>query len=141
MSLYAQALQSIPPHEIDHFRSTLYILMSYKSMPLVRAFAQHGGQYTQVRDANTGLYWYCIPWGYIPYWQRHMRFICENFAWEFIRRNEHTAGLQNWSDLHFQRTFLPMKLPPHQNLYPYIRSAIRSILEPYLYEPLALPDC
>lgn len=128
MNVYAAASQVMKPEHIDHSRSDLYLLMTYDSMNIVNEYRKLGGHVEQVTDKKTGLFWYYIPWGYAPYWQRHYRFIVENFAWEFIDRNEHTPRLRDWSDRNLYRTFSSMKAPPHSNLYPAIRGALGSIL-------------
>lgn len=128
MNIYAAAMQVMRPGQIDHHRSDLYLLMTQESMQIVKEYRHLGGHAEQVEDVNTGLYWYYIPWGYMPYWQRHYRFITENFAWEFIDRNEHSPSLRDWSDENLRRTFSAMKAPPHANLYPGIRCALSSIL-------------
>lgn len=128
MNIYAAASQVMKPEHIDHSRSDLYLLMTYDSMNIVNEYRKLGGHVEQVTDKKTGLFWYYIPWGYMPYWQRHYRFIVENFAWEFIDRNEHTPRLRDWSDRNLYRTFSGMKAPPHSNLYPAIRGALGSIL-------------
>lgn len=128
MNVYAAAVKTMKPYQINHFRSDLYLLMTYESMTIVTEYQRFGGHVEQIIDEKTGLYWYYIPWGYAPYWQRHYRFIVENFAWEFIDRNEHTPRLCDWSDKNFRRTFSAMRTPPHTNLYPAIRGALNSIL-------------
>jgi len=131
MNLYAAAVQSLKPSQIDHNRSDLYILMTNDSLSLINEYRSHGGKVRHVVERGSGLYWYHIPWGYTPYWQRHFRFITENFAWEFIDRNEHTPFLRDWTDENLRKTFETMKTPPNSNLYPAIRSAICSILSPH----------
>lgn len=131
MNLYAEAINRLPPDQISHFRSDLCLRMSYDSMALVSAYRKQGGFVDEVQDANTQLYWYYIPWGYTPYWQRHYRFITENFAWEFIDRNCHSPYLRDWSNQNLKRTFSAMKCPPHENLYPAIRGALCSIFSAY----------
>lgn len=128
MNVYAAANRVMKPKEISHFRSDLYLLMTYDSMNIVSEYRKLGGQVEQVFEPDTGLFWYYIPWGYTPYWQRHLRFIVENFAWQFIDRNEHSALLFDWSDQNLKNTFSSMKSPPHVNLYPAIRGALNSIL-------------
>lgn len=128
MNLYAAAMQVMKPHQINHRKSDLYLLMTYESMKIVAHYKQIGGYVDQVVEKSTGLFWYYVPWGYAPYWQRHYRFIVENFAWEFIDRNDHTSRLCDWSDANIRRTFASMKSPPHPNLYPAIRGALNSIL-------------
>lgn len=128
MNVYTAAMQVMKPHQIDHHRSDLYLLMTNESLQIVNRYRSLGGEVDQVCERETGLYWYFIPWGYMPYWQRHFRFITENFAWEFIDRNEHTHRLRDWSNENLCRTFASMKTPPPANLYPGIRSAISSIL-------------
>lgn len=128
MNVYAAAMKVMKPEQIRHSRSDLYLLMTYDSMNIVNEYRKLGGSVEQVADKDSGLFWYYIPWAYAPYWQRHYRFIVENFAWEFIDRNEHTRRLRDWSDKNFERTFSAMKTPPHSNLYPAIRGALNSIL-------------
>ena len=128
MNLYAAAVQTLKSNQIDHKRSDLYILMTNDSMPLIEEYRKSGGKVSYVIERKSGLYWYCIPWAYTPYWQRHFRFVTENFAWEFIDRNEHTPFLMDWTDQNLRETFESMKTPPHSNLYPAIRGALHSIL-------------
>lgn len=134
MNLYAKALNTLPADQIRHFRSDLCLRMSYPSMQLVSEYRKAGGVVDEVLDAGTQLYWYYIPWGYTPYWQRHYRFITENFAWEFIDRNAHSPYLRDWSNRNLQRTFSNMKCPPHENLYPAIRGALCSIFSAYMQQ-------
>lgn len=143
MNVYAAANKLMKPEQISHHRSDLYLLMTYDSMNIVHEYKKIGGQVEQVFEPSTGLYWYYIPWGYAPYWQRHYRFITENFAWEFIDRNEHTYRLFDWSDENFQQTFALMKAPPHANLYPAIRGALSSILSAHSITNACqrLPEC
>lgn len=131
MNLYARAVQCMQPHQIDHFRSDLYLLMTTESLALVNEFRDCGGWVDHVVENDTGLYWYYIPWGYTPYWQKHFRSIVENLAWEFVQRNEHSYRIRDWSDNNLRVTFSSMRKPPHSNLYPAIRGALGSILSAY----------
>lgn len=131
MNIYAIAMQAMKPTQIDHRNSDLYLLMTNESMQIVSEYRKTGGKVQQVVHRRTGLYWYRLPWAYMPYWQRHFRNITENYAWDFINLNEHSSFLKDWSDNNFNRTFSLLEKPPHPRMYPAIRGAIQSILSPY----------
>lgn len=132
MNIYSAAIQRMKPSQIDHRKSNLYLLMTSESMEIVREYRKAGGVVEEVIDSKTSLYWYHIPWAYTPYWQRYFRMITENYAWDFIHRNERNGRLADWSDESMLRTFAPLKSPPHPNLYPAIRGALESILSYYM---------
>ena len=131
MNIYADAVKTLIPNHIDHHKSDLYLLMTNESLELINAYRRNGGEVQQVIDRRTGLYWYFLPWAYMPYWQRHYRRITEQLAWKFISINEHTPYLQDWSDANFDRTYMSMRRPPSVKLYPGIRAAVQSILSAY----------
>lgn len=138
MDIYSAAMQTMRPHQIDHNRSHLYLLMTHQAMNLVREFRNCGGHVEEILDEDTNLYWYYIPYGYTPYWQKYMRQAVEEYAWKFISGNEFNGKLTDWSDTHFDFSFSKCcRVPPHRNFYPMIRIALYSILSAYpVYAPM-----
>lgn len=140
MDIYSAAVQTLKPSHIIHERSHLYILMSKDSLPLMREFRACGGHAEEILDEETQLYYYHVPFGYTPYWQRCIRKAVEDYAWEFYKANEFSGKLTDWSDENFERTYKSVcKVPPHKNFYPMIRVVLHSILSAYpVYEPVKM---
>lgn len=131
MDVYYEATMKLPHDQIDHYRSDLYILMSHRSRPIIEKFRKSGGSVEETLDEESGFYWYYIPFGYTPYWQRNYRAIIETLAWEFIAKNERRGSLYNWSDENMCRTYADHKAPPHRNTYPAIKKTLEEILNYY----------
>lgn len=131
MDIYKEAVQTLKRTQIDHFKSDLYILMTHESINLIRKFRNYGGNVEEVVEEGTELYWYLIPFGYTPYWQRKYRAMIETFAWEFIAKNEQNGTLFDWSNKNMTRTYSDHRVLPSVNVYESIRGALKTILASY----------
>ena len=71
-SLYQCFLDGgIPPEEIDHHYSDLYVKVSFKSQKILEEFQKNTGTrcFAQIFKANDGSgLWYDIAFAYDPFW-------------------------------------------------------------------------
>lgn len=76
-SLYQCFLDSgIPPEEIDHHYSDLYVKVSIKSKRILEDYQKNSGVrcFAGVFKANDGSgYWYDIAFAYDPFWEAAAR--------------------------------------------------------------------
>ena len=71
MTLYEKALAALPPRDIAHHQSDLYLRISPESRKLVAEFKQEYGPaaVSTFLDALDRDMWYDIAFQYTPYWQ------------------------------------------------------------------------
>lgn len=67
-TLYEKALAILPPEEIDHHESDLYLKHSKKSQALIAGY-EYRNQVKPFVSPLDGCVWYDVPFAYIPYWE------------------------------------------------------------------------
>lgn len=71
-SLYQCFLDGeLPPEEIDHHYSDLYVKVSFKSKKILEEYQKNSGVrcFVEIFKANDGSgYWYDIAFAYDPFW-------------------------------------------------------------------------
>lgn len=70
VSIYEAALKALPPEDIDHHETDLYLRVSKASKRLVSEYA-YRQNVTTFKDNIEGRLWYDIPFAYTPAWADH----------------------------------------------------------------------
>lgn len=73
-NIYEEALKIIPPEEIGHHESDLYIKVSPESRKLVDNYEFKSNVQTFVSAIAPHVLWFDIPFAYTPYWNEIRRF-------------------------------------------------------------------
>lgn len=68
--IYTAALQALPPEDIDHHETDLYLRVTEASKRLISEYAYRQNVKT-FKDNIEGLRWYDIPFAYTPAWADH----------------------------------------------------------------------
>lgn len=108
--IYTAALQALPPEDIDHHETDLYLRVTEASKRLVSEYAyrQH---VTTFKDNIEGQLWYDIPFAYTPAWTEHHNRNTPaerpGFDWKPIADELATQELNKsikglWSNLQFE---------------------------------------
>ena len=65
--IYAAAVATLPPEDIDHYNSDLYLKITPASAALV-ARLENKALLSRFRDPD-GVTWYDLPFCFIPFWE------------------------------------------------------------------------
>lgn len=67
MSIYEQAVATLPASDIDHHESDLYLRKTPESAKLIEGYTFKQNITTFI-DGIEGVVWYEIPFAYDPFW-------------------------------------------------------------------------
>ena len=68
-NIYEEAVKILPPEDIDHHESDLYIRVSAESKKLIAAYDFRNNVETFVSNIPPHVLWFDVPFAFTPYWE------------------------------------------------------------------------